>query len=837
MRASRSRNAEVMQAICKSLHDASEHRPASSEPTAKKRRVTSLESAERAAAALLEREEKLVFEVERDANQRDATKPVKARLCKNEARLSVLRKKIECAQFKVKELADAAAAKQRMLDVKAEKMRRKEQLDRKLSDAGADALVTLCLSKYHSEFVNTSEPAESLWTYVAQDFNRMCDGGELLQSDKREPDALRRRYLSELVCFRLWCGFVNLSGLPVKVALKQCAAHRRPTTETFVKFGYHWRETTSAPQTTRVMPAQEPAAAAAVAACSTSTTTPGPSQPKPTKPTLPLHEGGAGLGGTPPADRSQCLRKKEMPPHEMKMPPERKAPYPTYQDTYSTYQDVNYSPSAVGVPDGGCADTTRRHQKPGECDGECDGVGGPPRACGGAPPAEPERGPGRLPNMFGDHDEADVLLREADALPRGGCGADLPPNMAPKEVLMGGSPMLYHGRLQRDDDDYARGNVRLYPGGMTTEHIVDPDVADAIPMQRRHQRRGLVYHYAYDGFEPTSWPCVIGPPVSRDEPSRHCAYLEGAAGGYEMLYVKYGCDVDPRLWRCTTSVLEEHKGVRANDECSGGMVGAGDHLRRDGLIGRFVVTDAQARQHVSSALELAGTIFSQQFKGEGVGYEEMLEEQARLWPNGTPRWPMHWDASWDLGNSMHRDADGARSFAIWMSAKGSAGASRDWWLLFPRHGVAVALAHMACVSWQGAECDHCSSFPEVAPGDELLSLFTSLPANAMKSLDRNMGAAAAMHQRMEDGEALHGRKLFDSLAVGTRVLYKFTTKAPAGASKAARRKWGKDHSRWVRARVAQIEVAKLWLQDDSSGRWSEFTTEMVQNRVVLADSI
>ena len=837
MRASRSRNAEVMQAICKSLHDASEHRPASSEPTAKKRRVTSLESAERAAAALLEREEKLVFEVERDANQRDATKPVKARLCKNEARLSVLRKKIECAQFKVKELADAAAAKQRMLDVKAEKMRRKEELDRKLSDAGADALVTLCLSKYHSEFVNTSEPAESLWTYVAQDFNRMCDGGELLQSDKREPDALRRRYLSELVCFRLWCGFVNLSGLPVKVALKQCAAHRRPTTETFVKFGYHWRETTSAPQTTRVMPAQEPAAAAAVAACSTSTTTPGPSQPKPTKPTLPLHEGGAGLGGTPPADRSQCLRKKEMPPHEMKMPLERKAPYPTYQDTYSTYQDVNYSPSAVGVPHGGgCADTTRRHQKPGECDGE-DGVGGPPRACGGAPPAEPEREPDRRPKMFDDLDEADVLLREAE-IDRlwGERGADLPPNMAPKEVQMG-SGRMYHGQIQRDDDEYARGNVRLYPGGKTTEHIVDPDVADAIPVQRRQQRSGLVYHYAYDGFEPTSWPFVIGPPVSRDEPSRHCAYLEGASGGYEMLSVEYGYDIDPRLWGCTTSVLEEHKGVRANDECSGGMVGAGDHLRRDGLIGRFVVTNAQARQHVSSALEVAGKIFSQQFEGQGVGYEEMLEEQARLWPNGTPPWPTHWDASWDLGNSMHRDADGARSFAIWMSAKGSAGASRDWWLLFPRHGVAVALAHMACVSWHGAECDHCSSFPDVAPGDELLSLFTSLPANAIKSLQRNMGAAAAMQERMEDGEAVQGRKLFDSLAVGTRVLYKFTTKAPAGASKAARRKWGKDHSRWVRARVAQIEVAKLWLQDDSSGKWSEFTTEMVQNRVVLADSI
>ena len=237
--------------------------------------------------------------------------------------------------------------------------------------------------------------------------------------------------------------------------------------------------------------------------------------------------------------------------------------------------------------------------------------------------------------------------------------------------------------------------------------------------------------------------------------------------------------------------------------------------------------EGKARQRVSSALEVAGTIFARQFENEGAGYEAMLEEQARLWPNGTPKWPQHWDASSNLGNSMHRDADGERSFAIWLSAMGSIGASREWWLLFPKHGVAIALTHMACVSWDGAECAHCTAYPDVAAGDELISLFTSLPANLMKSLERNMRAAAAMHLRMDDPDAVRGRKLFDSLTVGTEVLYKFTTDAPEDHT----------HQRWVPARVAETGASKLWLQDNSSGDWSEFTVERVNNSVVLASDV
>lgn len=157
--------------------------------------------------------------------------------------------------------------------------------------------------------------------------------------------------------------------------------------------------------------------------------------------------------------------------------------------------------------------------------------------------------------------------------------------------------------------------------------------------------------------------------------------------------------------------------------------------------------------------------------------------------------------------------------------------------MFPRHGVAIALAHMACVSWHGSKCDHATAYPDVAEGDELVSLFCSLPANMMNSLKRNRAAAGAMQARNEDRGAASGRKLFDTLEVGTEVMYKFTTEAPQGLSKQGRRKWGKQHHRWVRAKVARIEAQKLWLRDDSSGKWSEFTVEMVNNRVVLADSI
>ena len=60
-------------------------------------------------------------------------------------------------------------------------------------------------------------------------------------------------------------------------------------------------------------------------------------------------------------------------------------------------------------------------------------------------------------------------------------------------------------------------------------------------------------------------------------------------------------------------------------------------------------------------------MFQKHFAGREVGFEEMVAEQQRLWP---PRkcpigWPLCWDASRDLGNAMHVDSDGWRSYAWW----------------------------------------------------------------------------------------------------------------------------------------------------------------------------
>ena len=40
-------------------------------------------------------------------------------------------------------------------------------------------------------------------------------------------------------------------------------------------------------------------------------------------------------------------------------------------------------------------------------------------------------------------------------------------------------PTIHWGEIV-GDPDYVRGNVRLSQGGHSTEHITDPDVADAI---------------------------------------------------------------------------------------------------------------------------------------------------------------------------------------------------------------------------------------------------------------------------------------------------------------------------------------------------------------------
>ena len=107
----------------------------------------------------------------------------------------------------------------------------------------------------------------------------------------------------------------------------------------------------------------------------------------------------------------------------------------------------------------------------------------------------------------------------------------------------------------------------------------------------------------------------------------------------------------------------------------------------------------------------------------------MLKKQKELWPVDCPEgWvdlPLCFNASENLGNELHRDKDGARSFAVWVNKKGDL--SKSWHLLFPEWEVAIEMANGTWISWDGRHCGHCTAVPSVAPGDSLLSLFCSLP--------------------------------------------------------------------------------------------------------------
>ena len=107
------------------------------------------------------------------------------------------------------------------------------------------------------------------------------------------------------------------------------------------------------------------------------------------------------------------------------------------------------------------------------------------------------------------------------------------------------------------------------------------------------------------------------------------------------------------------------------------------------------------------------------FGGRNVGWED------DLWPNPKPKTARCWDASENLGNSCHTDCDYARSFAVWLRLKTEVVVG-GWWFLFPKHWVAVELAHGTWMSWDGREQPHCSSVPWFTEDDRLLSLFASL---------------------------------------------------------------------------------------------------------------
>ena len=291
----------------------------------------------------------------------------------------------------------------------------------------------------------------------------------------------------------------------------------------------------------------------------------------------------------------------------------------------------------------------------------------------------------------------------------------------------------------------------------------------------------------------------------------------------------------------------------------------GAKLARDGFQKTYSLRVEADTHELELAKERMGDLFHEVFVGEGVVYEEMLEEQQRLWPASVEGRPHHWDFSRNLGNAEHVDPDGWRSYAVWVSDQPT-GASASWFLLFPHHSLAIALGHGTWVSWDGRVQPHCTAVPQVAAGDELLSVFCSLPARLIKVAERALagddqlkerhvshigvsscgaqGELASLYRLVGKGS---GRAYFDTMFVGRQVLYRIALPYPSkksGKEKepplAELKRWGKNNHRFVEATVVEVEpgagkmtVRDGWGGSNSGKAISEFSVGEVFNRVTL----
>ena len=382
------------------------------------------------------------------------------------------------------------------------------------------------------------------------------------------------------------------------------------------------------------------------------------------------------------------------------------------------------------------------------------------------------------------------------------------------------------------DSEWERGNVRKFPSG----HVlpIEPDAADALPTGRRGQHHGLLYDGSWLGHDPHHWPHPVLP-LASGAASECRLRMEDEEGGCDAVALDVGYEPSPdsRLVGIAETMVEAHVATcREGDGSEGAMWGVGDHLRRDGLRGAFATHDETGRRRVAAAMEVAGGIFERRYVGKGLGYEQMVEEQQRLWQS--PPWPMCWDVSCNLGNSSHRDPDGWRSYAVWVRSGGGAAPQSDrWWLLFQRHGVAVAIVHGTWISWHGRKLSNCSAVPRVAGGERLLSVFCHLPANLTKVSERRVECQGVLQQRAA-GEGERGRALFDTLQKGMCVVYRTAPPIPAHVSgKAARHKWVKAHVRWAPARITAVTDTHVEVMaEGGSGLRETLSVQEVSNRLV-----
>ena len=175
------------------------------------------------------------------------------------------------------------------------------------------------------------------------------------------------------------------------------------------------------------------------------------------------------------------------------------------------------------------------------------------------------------------------------------------------------------------ESNYQYGNVRK---SLVTDDCgcIDGELAESIPVGRRGQRKGLLYDQAYPDFDPVLWPHVVPAPGSGEGLYR--VELEG--GG--VLLVVHERGVDSHLVGIGECWLDQHFSCCDGDGAHGSMVGVGQHLRRDGRMGDYVLSGGEGgRPQIKADMERAEREFGRVFRGRGVGFEQMLERQGELW--------------------------------------------------------------------------------------------------------------------------------------------------------------------------------------------------------------
>ena len=202
-------------------------------------------------------------------------------------------------------------------------------------------------------------------------------------------------------------------------------------------------------------------------------------------------------------------------------------------------------------------------------------------------------------------------------------------------------------------------------------------------------------------------------------------------------------------------------------------------------------------------------------------YLDMLGLQKECWP-AWPSWPKFWDASCNLGNSMHADKnDESDSHAVWVrTGDGSAG----WYFCLPMHKVAIKLGHGVAIRWCGHKVPHCTCLPNVVEGDDFLSLFAAVPHDAMRQKKR-LDAFSAVKSQSSRVVFERGDICLMKKSVGVAM--------PEGLSKSARRRFGKKNTVIQDVKVLSVsasEVCVKLLQE--RGFVCRLTPLEAQNRLI-----